>query len=70
MKSLYTVAAALEDFVSGEAADTDAVWITRFTVLDSSHSRRITCTASAAASAAVLYWQQKVVTLNPISNLA
>jgi hypothetical protein len=60
MKSLYTAAATLEDFVSGEAAVTDAVWMTRFTVLDSAHSRRITRTPSAAASAEVLYCQQEV----------
>ena len=63
MKSLYTVAVALEDSFSGEAADTDAVWMTRFTVLDSSHSRRMTRTASAAAFAEVLYCQEKVVTM-------
>jgi hypothetical protein len=55
MKALYTAVVALEDSVSGEAAVTDAVWMTRFTVFDSSHSRRMTRTASAAASAAVLY---------------
>uniref|UniRef100_A0A0A9BS34 Uncharacterized protein n=1 Tax=Arundo donax TaxID=35708 RepID=A0A0A9BS34_ARUDO len=33
----------------------EAVWITRFTVLDSAHCRRITRTASTAASAVFSY---------------
>lgn len=67
MKSLYTAAAALEDFVSGEAAVTDAVWMTRFTVIDSAHSRRMMRTPSVAASADVLYCQPKWKPNDPIS---
>jgi len=57
MKSLYPAppAPASSLSLSGEAADMEAVWMTRFTVLDSSHCRRITRTAATAASAVLLY---------------
>jgi hypothetical protein len=52
MKSLYP---APETSFSGDAVDTEAVWITRLTVLDSAHCLRIARTASTAASAVLLY---------------
>jgi hypothetical protein len=52
MKSLYP---APETSFSGDAVDTEAVWITRLTVLDSAHCLRIARTVSTAASAVLLY---------------
>jgi hypothetical protein len=52
MESLYP---PLPSSLSGEAAVTEAVWMTRLTVPERSHSRRMVRTASTVASVTFLY---------------